>query len=105
MVSCSQFEAHAGRGARRAPYDFIFTEEGISLRRLAERLPAQEGEAAAAPLVARKVLRDGLLTVKVPSIACQQAMYTFCLRLVVFFASRRSCVWTRQEPVERSRCV
>lgn len=25
VVSCSQFEAHAGRGARRAPYDFIFT--------------------------------------------------------------------------------
>jgi peptidoglycan biosynthesis protein MviN/MurJ (putative lipid II flippase) len=28
VVSCSQFEAHAGRGARRAPYDFIFTGEG-----------------------------------------------------------------------------
>jgi hypothetical protein len=55
VVSCSQFEAHAGRGARRAPYDFIFTDEGISLRRLAERLPAQEGDVAAAPLVARKV--------------------------------------------------
>lgn len=55
VVSCSQFEAHAGRGARRAPYDFIFTEEGLSLRRLAERLPALEGEAAGAPLVARKV--------------------------------------------------
>lgn len=28
VVSCSQFEAHAGRGARRAPYDFIFTGRG-----------------------------------------------------------------------------
>ncbi len=31
-----------GRGARRAPYDFIFTDDGISLRRLAETLPALE---------------------------------------------------------------
>jgi len=54
VVSCSQFEAHAGRGARRAPYDFIFTEDGLSLRRLAERLPAVDVEVAA-PLVARKV--------------------------------------------------
>lgn len=32
-----------GRGARRAPYDFIFTEDGISLRKVAETLPALEG--------------------------------------------------------------
>eukprot|EP00879_Flechtneria_rotunda_P024265 GHRR01025716.1.p1 GENE.GHRR01025716.1~~GHRR01025716.1.p1 ORF type:complete len:461 (+),score=103.97 GHRR01025716.1:766-2148(+) len=53
IVSCSQFEAHAGRGARRAPYDFIFTEDSMSLRRLAEKLPPLEGEVTA-PLVARK---------------------------------------------------
>lgn len=115
VVSCSQFEAHAGRGARRAPYDFIFTgkgvpcgasqssgaillfgctapgtftvsglgewgrqqhpsaarhatdlascamscpsraEDGLSLRRMAERLPPLENDPeASAPLVARK---------------------------------------------------
>lgn len=29
VISCSQFEAHAGRGARRAPYDFIFNGEPL----------------------------------------------------------------------------
>ncbi|KIY93292.1 hypothetical protein MNEG_14670 [Monoraphidium neglectum] len=47
IVSCSAFEAHAGRGQRRAPYDFIFTPEGINLRRMAERLsPLPEEDAA-----------------------------------------------------------
>lgn len=44
VVSCSQFEAHAGRGSRRAPYDNIFTAAGISLRRLASLMPAAEAE-------------------------------------------------------------
>lgn len=44
VVSCSQFEAHAGRGSRRAPYDNIFTAVGISLRRLAMLMPAAEVE-------------------------------------------------------------
>ncbi|KAK9814033.1 hypothetical protein WJX73_009674 [Symbiochloris irregularis] len=39
VISCSAFEAHAGRGSRRAPYDSIFTEEGICLRKRAEQLP------------------------------------------------------------------
>ena len=33
VISCSQFEAHAGRGSRRAPYDNIFTADGLSLRK------------------------------------------------------------------------
>ncbi|CAG9464154.1 unnamed protein product, partial [Pedinophyceae sp. YPF-701] len=39
IVSCSQFENHAGRGSRRAPYDNIYSESGVSLRILAMMLP------------------------------------------------------------------
>eukprot|EP00976_Prorocentrum_cordatum_P041992 850677-Prorocentrum_minimum.AAC.1 len=42
VVSCSQFEVHAGRGSRRAPYDNIFTEAGQNLRRLAAQLLADQ---------------------------------------------------------------
>jgi len=44
VISCSQFEAHAGRGSRRAPYDNIFTAAGDSLRRVAMLMPAAEAE-------------------------------------------------------------
>jgi hypothetical protein len=44
VISCSQFEAHAGRGSRRAPYDNIFTAAGVSLRRVAMLMPAAEAE-------------------------------------------------------------
>ncbi len=44
VISCSQFEAHAGRGSRRAPYDNIFTAAGVSLRKLACLMPASEAE-------------------------------------------------------------
>lgn len=39
VISCSTFESHAGRGARRAPYDNIFNSKGESLRDLATRVP------------------------------------------------------------------
>mmetsp|Transcript_13830 Transcript_13830/g.39159 ORF Transcript_13830/g.39159 Transcript_13830/m.39159 type:complete len:924 (+) Transcript_13830:273-3044(+) len=39
IVSPSQFEAHAGKGARRAPYDFIVRENGETLRQVAARMP------------------------------------------------------------------
>jgi GNAT superfamily N-acetyltransferase len=39
VVSCSQFESHAGRGARRAPYDNIVNASGVSLRALAAAMP------------------------------------------------------------------
>lgn len=42
VISCSQFEAHAGRGSRRAPYDNIFTAASVSLRKLASLMPASE---------------------------------------------------------------
>lgn len=42
VVSCSQFEAHAGRGSRRAPYDNIFTSAGITLKAIAAMLPDLE---------------------------------------------------------------
>ncbi len=48
VVSCSQFEAHAGRGSRRAPYDNIFTAAGVSLRKLAQLMPASEPESPGA---------------------------------------------------------
>ena len=38
VISCSQFEAHAGRGSRRAPYDNIFTADGLSLRKVQLRI-------------------------------------------------------------------
>ena len=40
VVSAAAFEAHAGRAARRAPYDSTFTADGVSLRSLAAALPA-----------------------------------------------------------------
>lgn len=42
VVSCSAFEAHAGRGSRRAPYDNIYTDAGVSLRQMAALLPEEE---------------------------------------------------------------
>ncbi|CAK0734199.1 hypothetical protein CVIRNUC_000397 [Coccomyxa viridis] len=45
VISCSQFEAHAGRGSRRAPYDNIFTADGLSLRKVASMMPSDEAEA------------------------------------------------------------
>jgi hypothetical protein len=44
VISCSQFEAHAGRGSRRAPYDNIFTSAGITLKAVAAMLPDLEEE-------------------------------------------------------------
>lgn len=76
VVSCSQFEAHAGRGSRRAPYDNIFTAAGISLRRLAMLMPAAEVEepshyrtargAGAAAAVGRCASPRQVLTASVP---------------------------------------
>ena len=40
VVSCSAFEAHAGHGQRRNPYDGITTSEGLTLRQIASRLPS-----------------------------------------------------------------
>lgn len=37
VISCSQFEAHAGKGSRRAPYDNIRTEDGLTLSKLVRR--------------------------------------------------------------------
>ena len=49
VVSCSQFEAHAGRGSRRAPYDNIIVESsGKSLRKLAEAMPHTEDDSGLA---------------------------------------------------------
>ncbi|BDA40764.1 probable chromodomain-helicase-DNA-binding protein 4 at N-terminal half [Coccomyxa sp. Obi] len=48
VISCSQFEAHAGRGSRRAPYDNIFTAAGVSLRKLAQAMPSYEAESPTA---------------------------------------------------------
>ncbi|CAL8466932.1 g6468 [Coccomyxa elongata] len=48
IISCSQFEAHAGRGSRRAPYDNIFTAAGVSLRKLAQAMPSYEAESPTA---------------------------------------------------------
>ena len=44
VISASQFEAHAGRAQRRAPYDNIFTAEGITLKAMAALLPDLEGD-------------------------------------------------------------
>jgi hypothetical protein len=42
VVSCSAFEAHAGKGSKRAPYDSIYTDDHMSLAEIAAGLPALE---------------------------------------------------------------
>lgn len=54
IVSCSQFEGHAGYGTRRNPYDNIRTERGASLKELATRLPPLPEDLIATPHLARK---------------------------------------------------
>lgn len=51
--SCSAFEAHVGRGSRRAPYDSIFTEQGLNLRQLAASMACDEERPEAAVLALR----------------------------------------------------
>lgn len=41
IVTCTGFEAHAGRASRRAPYDNIRVSSGLTLRKLAETLPQE----------------------------------------------------------------
>ena len=41
IVTCTGFEAHAGRASRRAPYDNIRVSSGLTLRKLAEMLPQE----------------------------------------------------------------
>ena len=43
----------AGRGSRRAPYDYIYTDDGLTLRRKAQQLPTLEGEEEAQVLPRR----------------------------------------------------
>ena len=40
VVSCSQFEAHAGHSQRRQPYECIYTDDGRNLKTIAAALPA-----------------------------------------------------------------
>eukprot|EP00884_Botryococcus_braunii_P009424 jgi/Botrbrau1/18483/Bobra.0072s0063.1 len=49
LISCSQFECHAGKGSRRAPYDSIVNADGVTLRRMAELMPATEEESDDSP--------------------------------------------------------
>ena len=44
LISASGFESHAGRGQRRAPYDNIFTEDGMTLKAMAALLPDAEDD-------------------------------------------------------------
>lgn len=40
IISCSQFESHAGHAQRRQPYEHIYVEEeGVNLKKIAARLP------------------------------------------------------------------
>jgi hypothetical protein len=39
VVVCTQFEIHAGKGARRAPYEFIVTSRGVNLKEIAANIP------------------------------------------------------------------
>lgn len=43
IVSCSQFETHAGHSQRRQPYECIFTSDGRNLKTIAAALPVPEG--------------------------------------------------------------
>jgi hypothetical protein len=42
VLSCSQFESHAGHSQRRQPYECIFTDDGRNLKAIAAALPAPE---------------------------------------------------------------
>jgi hypothetical protein len=49
----SRLVCGAGRAARRAPYDYIFTDEGVALRKIAEALPPLPEAAGGAATYAR----------------------------------------------------
>jgi hypothetical protein len=42
VLSCSQFESHAGHSQRRQPYECIFTDDGRNLKAIAAALPTPE---------------------------------------------------------------
>jgi len=42
VLSCSQFESHAGHSQRRQPYECIFTDDGRNLKTIAAALPTPE---------------------------------------------------------------
>lgn len=44
VLSCSQFESHAGHSQRRQPYECIFTDDGRNLKAIAAALPTPEAD-------------------------------------------------------------
>jgi hypothetical protein len=63
VVNCSKFEAHAGMGRRRAPYDNIYTLDAAgdpmdALKTLAARIPGSVSESAL-PAIRRASSRGG----------------------------------------------
>jgi Tify domain binding domain len=46
VLSCSQFESHAGHSQRRQPYECIFTDDGRNLKAIAAALPTPEADEA-----------------------------------------------------------
>ncbi|GAX73964.1 hypothetical protein CEUSTIGMA_g1414.t1 [Chlamydomonas eustigma] len=59
VVSCSTFEAHAGHGQRRNPYDGITTAYGITLRQLAAKLPSLQEQYVAPPALGKRGIKKG----------------------------------------------
>jgi GNAT superfamily N-acetyltransferase len=62
VVSCSQFEAHAGYQQRRQPYEHIHTAAGVNLKAIAAAMPDEGdeggGAADAIDAHAREILGD-----------------------------------------------
>ena len=80
VISCSQFEAHAGRGSRRAPYDNIFTAGGVSLRKLASFMPASNAESPTAHHTALSAVADRSPPQLNPNLLPCTSIMACCLR-------------------------
>ena len=59
IISCSQFESHAGHAQRRQPYEHIYVEEeGVNLKKIAARLPERSAHAGEQEEVGHDIYSD-----------------------------------------------
>lgn len=59
IISCSQFESHAGHAQRRQPYEHIYVEEeGVNLKKIAARLPDRSTHAGEQEEVGHDIYSD-----------------------------------------------
>ena len=80
IVTCTGFEAHAGRATRRAPYDNIRVSSGLSLRKLAKSLPPDPKDAAGSKKLHRCASCRGVGGPMVFCESCQAAHHEACVK-------------------------